>query len=82
MQVKFIEMPSGELRQPSQLYDPQSDVLRELFQNDATIFPPPEFATPEWLPVPDGPHTSPDYHPDGSQRRADRLADGVSWGRC
>jgi hypothetical protein len=57
--------------QASELYDPRTDILRAVLDDDPLAFPPPHFATPEWLTV------SPS-HP--SFRRIECVRRALRWG--
>ena len=50
-QAPFIELPGGSMVQASSLYDPRSEILKEIFDDEPNAFPPPAFASPEWLKV-------------------------------
>ena len=50
-ETPFLERPNGELASPSELLDPRSDVLREVFEEDPGVFPHGEFASPRWLAI-------------------------------
>jgi len=50
-QAPFIDMPGGSMVQASSLYDPRSGILKEIFEDEPNVFPPPSFASTAWLKV-------------------------------
>ncbi|PFX24292.1 Sacsin [Stylophora pistillata] len=42
--VPFVPVANGSLKPPSELYDPEDEIIQKLFQGEADVFPAQEFA--------------------------------------
>ena len=49
--TKFIATEKGDLAMASAFLDPRNELLREVFEDEPSVFPPGEFGSRDWLPI-------------------------------